>query len=102
MFEINNESNKAEIGYGLLPDYWGKGIMSEVGEKLVDFGFNDIKLHKIYRRITPGHKASIRILEKLGFNKEGEFKDDEFAQNKYFDTAYYSLINNEYNLSISI
>lgn len=93
MFEISTESNKAEIGYGLLPDYWGKGIMSEVVEKMVDFGFNDMKLHKIYGRISPGHKASIRILEKLGFKKEGEFKDDEFAQNKYFDTAIYALIN---------
>jgi ribosomal-protein-alanine N-acetyltransferase len=93
LFEISKESNKAEIGYGLLPDYWGKGIMSEVVEKLIDFGFNEIKLHKIYGRITPRHNASIRVLEKLGFKKEGEFKDDEFAQNKYFDTAYYSLIN---------
>ncbi|UCH64722.1 MAG: GNAT family N-acetyltransferase [Ignavibacterium sp.] len=93
LFEISKKSNKAEIGYGLLPDYWGKGIMSEVVEKLIDFGFNQMKLHKIYGRITPGHNASIRLLEKLGFKKEGDFKDDEFAQNKYFDTAYYSLIN---------
>jgi ribosomal-protein-alanine N-acetyltransferase len=95
LFEISKESNKAEIGYGLLPEYWGNGIMSEVVKKLIDFGFNEMKLHKIYGRITPGHNASIRVLEKFGFKKEGEFKDDEFAQNKYFDTAYFSQINNE-------
>ena len=95
LFEISKESNKAEIGYGLLPEYWGNGIMSEVVEKLVDFGFNEMKLHKIYGRITPGHNASIRILEKFGFQKEGVLRDDEFAQNKYFDTAIYSLINNK-------
>ncbi len=66
LFEISKESSKAEIGYGLLPDYWGNGIMSEVVEKLIDFGFNKMKLHKIYGRITPGHNASIRILEKHG------------------------------------
>jgi len=69
--------------------------MSEVVEKLVDFGFNEMKLHKIYGRITPGHNASIRILEKLGFQREGVLRDDEFAQNKFFDTAIYSLIKNK-------
>jgi ribosomal-protein-alanine N-acetyltransferase len=93
LFDISKESSKAEIGYGLLPEYWGQGIMSEVVEKLIDFGFNELKLHKIYGRITPGHDASIRVLEKFGFQKEGVLKDDEFAQNKYFDTAIYSLIN---------
>jgi ribosomal-protein-alanine N-acetyltransferase len=95
LFEISKESNKAEIGYGLLPEYWGNGIMSEVVEKLIDFGFNEMKLHKIYGRITPGHIASIRVLEKFGFRKEGVLRDDEFAQNLYFDTAIYSLIHNK-------
>ena len=94
LFEISKESNKAEIGYGLLPEYWGNGIMSEVVEKLIDFGFNEMKLHKIYGRITPGHIASIRVLGKFGFRKEGVLRDDEFAQNRYFDTAIYSLIKN--------
>jgi ribosomal-protein-alanine N-acetyltransferase len=65
-----------------------------VVEKLIDFGFNEMKLHKIYGRITPGHTASIRVLEKFGFRQEGELRDDEFAQNRYFDTAIYSLIKN--------
>jgi len=95
LFEISKESNKAEIGYGLLPEYWGNGIMSEVIKKIVDLGFLEMKLHKIYGVITPGNNASIRILEKLDFLKEGMLKDNEFAQNKYFDSAIYSLINNK-------
>ena len=78
-----------------MPEYWGNGIMSEVVEKLIHFGFNEMKLHKIYGRITPGHIASIRVLEKFGFRKEGVLRDDEFAQNRYFDTAIYSLIHNK-------
>ena len=86
---------RAELGYSLHEMYRKKGFMTDAIRRIIEFGFNEMKLHKVYGRITPGHNASIRILGKFGFQKEGVLRGDEFAQNKYFDTAIYSLINNK-------
>ena len=93
IFNISKESSKAEIGYGLLPEYWGKGFMSELVKEIVDFGFNELQLHKLYGLITPGNESSAKILQKLGFEQEGMLKDNDFARDQYFDTAIYARIN---------
>ncbi|MBI9071536.1 MAG: GNAT family N-acetyltransferase [Melioribacteraceae bacterium] len=92
LFDIDSESNKSEVGYGLLEEYWGKGIVSEAVKAIVDFGFNEMELNKIYGKIVPGNTASEKILEKLGFKKEGVLVDDEFARGKYFDMGIYSRL----------
>jgi len=95
VFDINKKSNNAEIGYGLLPEYWGKSFMSELVKEIVDFGFDKLQLHKLSGFITPGNVGSVRVLERLGFEKEGELKDNNFARGRYFDTAIYARINDE-------
>jgi ribosomal-protein-alanine N-acetyltransferase len=93
IFNINKENNNAEIGYGLLPQFWGKGFMSELVKEIVNIGFNELKLHKLSGFITPGNTGSVKVLEKLGFEKEALLKDDVFVRNKYFNTAIYARIN---------
>lgn len=92
LFDIDTECNKAEIGYGLLKNYWGMGLMSKIVDELVNFGFNDMKLHKIYAKIDPENSASIKVIKNNNFIYEGLLKDDAYARNKYFDMAIYSLI----------
>lgn len=92
LFGIDKESNKAEIGYGLLDEYWGKGIVSEAIKIILDFGFNNLKLNKIFGKIVPGNTASEKILLNNGFVKEGILIDDEFAREKYFDMQIFSRI----------
>ncbi|MCK5076019.1 MAG: GNAT family N-acetyltransferase, partial [Calditrichia bacterium] len=83
----------AEIGYGLLQQFWGQGIISESVEKIVDFGINEMKLHRIYGYIDPENIASIKVVEKFNFVREGILKDDTFARSRYFDMCVYALIN---------
>jgi ribosomal-protein-alanine N-acetyltransferase len=93
LFDINREWNKAEIGYGLLQNYWGNGYAGEAVAEMVRFGRDDLGLHRIYGKVVPGNTASVRILEKLGFEKEGRLKDDAFARGRYFDMCVFALIN---------
>jgi len=93
-FNICNESNKAEIGYGLLTEFWGQGYMSEIASNLVRFGIASINLHRISAIVIPGNEASVKVLKKNGFEKEGHLRDDSFARNRYFDSCIYGLINN--------
>jgi ribosomal-protein-alanine N-acetyltransferase len=92
-FNVSGEDRKAEIGYGLLPGYWGLGYASEAAAEIVRFGFHDLGLHRIYGLVDPENAASVRLIEKLGFSKEGQFKDDAFARGRYFDMCVFALIN---------
>jgi ribosomal-protein-alanine N-acetyltransferase len=74
-WHIEWENRKAEIGYELLPEYWGKGIMAETLRKVIGFGFEQLKFKKITADPKTNNKKSIRLLEKLGFEKTGETGD---------------------------
>jgi ribosomal-protein-alanine N-acetyltransferase len=93
LFGINHEHNSAEIGYGLLPPYWGQGYAGESVERIVSFGFGSLELHRIYGLVVPGNTASEKILENLDFAREGVLRDNQFARGRYFDMAVYARIN---------
>jgi ribosomal-protein-alanine N-acetyltransferase len=84
---------RAEVGYMLHPDLWGKGMMDEALKAVIDFGFNTIQLHSIEAHINPNNAASAGILEKNGFVREAYFKEDYFFRGQFLDSAIYSLLN---------
>lgn len=59
------------LGYKLDKDYINKGIMTSATNLIIDFAFNNLKLHRIEGNIMPKNKASLRVLEKCGFINEG-------------------------------
>ena len=64
------DTHTAEIGYDLSPAYWGKGIMQEALNAIIDFGFNTMDLRIIEAEVEPENKQSIRLLEKLNFHPD--------------------------------
>jgi [ribosomal protein S5]-alanine N-acetyltransferase len=67
---------RAEIGYELLPEYRGKGIMTEALESVIGFGFEELKFKEIVAELNERNGKSIRLLEKLGFelkSRDGEY-----------------------------
>ena len=85
-------NHRAEIGYMLHPNYWGKGITSEALTATIDFGFEEIKLHSIFANVSPENEASRQILLKHGFVKEAYFKEDHYFNGKFLDSEVYSLL----------
>lgn len=92
-WKINKEHYRAEIGYDLLPDFHRRGIMSEAVKVMIEFGFTKMKLHSIEANTDPENKSSNRMLEKLGFKLEGNFRENYFFNGKFLDTFTFSLIN---------
>jgi len=82
----------AEIGFSLLPEFWGRGIMTETFETLMEFGFKKIQLHRIEANVNPGNENSIKILERVGFKKEAHFRENYLFNNLYTDSAIYCLL----------
>jgi ribosomal-protein-alanine N-acetyltransferase len=62
---IKPEHYRAEIGYMLLPEYHGKGIVSEAVKEVVKYGFEVMKLHSIEAVLDPENYGSAKGLEKM-------------------------------------
>lgn len=85
---------RAEVGYELSADWWGRGIMPEALAAILDFGFGPMGLHSVEAQIDPANAASRRVLEKLGFVQEGYFRESYYDPNarRFTDTAVFSLL----------
>lgn len=93
LFNLTQPANKGELGYIIFEEYWSKGFATEASGKIVDFGFKELQLNKIFALIDPRNTGSQKVVEKLGFEKEGLLKQNDFAKGKYFDIIYYALFN---------
>ncbi len=95
-WNIIRENHRAEIGYTLKPDFWSKGYMTETLNRLIEFGFNDLKLHSFEAEINPKNMNSEKALLKIGFKKEAYFKENRYFNGKYLDSEIYSLLETEF------
>lgn len=87
--------SKAEIGYWLSKSLWGKGLMTEALEAVVTFGFGQLGLHRIYATTNIDNRSSQRVLEKVGFRKEGVLRRHSLLQGKWADSVIYGLLNTD-------
>jgi RimJ/RimL family protein N-acetyltransferase len=55
------------LGYYLARPYWGRGLGTEAARAFVDFAFNDLDFTRVIASVQDGHAASMRIMEKLGY-----------------------------------
>lgn len=60
------ETGEVDIGYRLLPEYWGRGLATEAAKATLQFGFTTLGLSQIVAMVLPGNAPSIRVLAKLG------------------------------------
>lgn len=74
--------SRAELGYELSKDYWGKGIMKEALQAIIPFGFDEVGIHRIQASVFPENQASIHLLENLGFQKEGIFQEYIYVKHR--------------------
>lgn len=72
LFGFSDENDKCEIGYELLTNFQGQGIMKEAVEKVIDYAFNTIKVKKIEAFMHRDNLSSIKLLEKLSFRNSNE------------------------------
>ena len=92
-YGIHNWNRRASIGYELAQSHWRQGIMSEALLAIADFGFRELELNRIDALIMPGNTASIKMLEKIGFQREGLLAEYERWGSKGFvDLFIYAIL----------
>ena len=93
---LNIESNSAEVGYVLNPDYWGCGIAPEAVISVMRYGFAELNLHRIEARYMVGNDRSRRVMEKIGMQFEGIGRDSMHVKGKYVSVGTCSILRNEF------
>jgi RimJ/RimL family protein N-acetyltransferase len=83
--------NRAEISYDLAYEHWGKGIMTRSIDKICQFAFDKMLVNRIQATVATENKASIKILDKLGFCQEARLKDYGVLHDNNKDFYMYAL-----------
>jgi [ribosomal protein S5]-alanine N-acetyltransferase len=87
--------HRAEVGFELSKDYWGKGIASEALEAIVRYGYLHYQLERIEALIELKNIPSQILVERLGFIREGLLRHYEFTCGKFDDLYIYSILKDE-------
>lgn len=82
----------AEMGYWLGEPFWSKGIMTEVLKRFTKCAFENFKLHRIYAEPYATNHASMRVLEKVGFEREGVLRANVYKDGRVLDQVLYAKI----------
>lgn len=94
---IDKDCRKAGLAYWLDSDYQGKGIITKSCRELIEYGFNQLNLHRIEISCAEGNNKSRAVPERLGFTKEGTFRESELIRGgKLVDNHYYALLKQDW------
>ncbi|MFV0419758.1 MAG: GNAT family N-acetyltransferase [Dysgonomonas sp.] len=89
--ETDIHAKNAEMGYWLAEEYWGKGIMGRAIQQIVNYGFSNFDLTRIYARPFGTNSQSQRVLEKAGFILEARLKNTVFKNGEFIDEVIYAI-----------
>ncbi|ETT49306.1 MULTISPECIES: GNAT family N-acetyltransferase [Paenibacillus] len=89
---IDSSNAKAEIGYDISKDYWGKGYAPEAIQSLMDYAFNTLNFNRIEAKVEPENNNSIRVLQKLNYTFEGTMRKCEMSKGKFIDLSIFSKL----------
>ena len=86
---------KGEIHYSLLPEFWGKGYATELAKGIISFGFEALNLHRIEAGVAVDNEQSIRVLEKVGMQKEGRKRKILPLSSGWSDNFTYAILEDD-------
>jgi ribosomal-protein-alanine N-acetyltransferase len=88
---------QGEIGYGIHPDRWGRGIGTEVARQLLDLAFGRHGLHRVFATCDPRNVASGRVLVKSGMTREGRMRETVLIRDGWRDSDLYAILDREWS-----
>lgn len=91
-----NGVQAAKLGCAIAAECWGRGYAIDAVGTLVNFGFRELKLHRISAAMGPGNTASIAIVRRLGMTYEGRIRDHVYTNGQWRDSLLYSVLADEW------
>ena len=93
-WRIVPERQRAEAGAKLAADHWSGGLMSEALTAIIQCAFETLGMHSVEANIDPTNRGALRMVEKVGFVKEGHIREHTYSpyEKRYLDTELFSIV----------
>jgi len=91
-----DELRQGEILYLLNRQYWGHGYATEAVRAVLEFGFEELGLHRVYATCRPANVASSRVMEKVGMQREGHLRRHRWMKGVWQDSLLYAILEDEW------
>jgi RimJ/RimL family protein N-acetyltransferase len=93
---VDESAGTASLAYWILPEFQGEGFGSEAVDLLLEYGFDELRLHRVQAHSLATNEGSIGLLESLGFEPEGRSRERQYLDGEYVDVLRYGLLEDEW------
>lgn len=93
---IDRPHRRAELGFAVLRRRWGRRVVSRALPPVIEFAFDRLGLHRLEADADPRNEASLRVLERLGFRREGLLRERYFQEGEAQDAVVFGLLRREW------
>lgn len=90
------KDHRGNIGYDLMKEHWNGGYISEALRTIIEYGFHVLEINRLEAEVMQSNTASERVLEKLGFVREGVLRQWMLWNNRYYDMTMFSLLRSDW------
>lgn len=102
VFGRNHEFRRATLGYCFTEEAWGHGFATEAAGALLAWAFPTMDLNRVHAEADTRNIASVRVLEKLGFRREGMMREDTIVEGEVSDSFIFGLLRREWRAPTTI
>jgi ribosomal-protein-alanine N-acetyltransferase len=96
LLNVQADHERGEIGFAVARSHWGRGIAPEAVAALIAFAFERLGLHRLEADTDPRNERSLRLLERLGFRREGYLRERYYVGGERQDTVLLGLLRPEW------
>lgn len=93
---VSKQHNRAELGYWIGQPFWGQGFATEAAQRIVQFGFEDLGLNRIFAAAMTKNPGSCKVMRKIGMKHEGTFPQHVMKWGRYEDIVFYGMVKSDY------
>lgn len=97
---IRSSFNRSgDLGYWIRRDLWGHGLATEATQRIIQFGFDDLNMNRLWATASTKNLASLRVLQKAGMQREGLMRQDILVRGQFRDSVLMSILKSDSRLS---
>jgi ribosomal-protein-alanine N-acetyltransferase len=93
---VDERGTQGMMGYCFAKHAWGRGVATEAARAVMRFGFDDLRLHRVWAGCDPDNVRSRRVLEKLGMRQEGHLRESVFVRSEFRDRLLFGILHDEW------
>ncbi len=90
------EASDAEMGCELAPEYWNRGYATEATRAMLQFGFEELGLHRVWAATMAANMGARHVLDKLGMTLEGELRETTLLASGWSNSVIYGILEHEW------